>query len=80
MSASLEFLVPKAESDTFNAAVYRFVELKQPGITDDLMILQSEPFGPVDRKNVTLWSDGALQDFVQFWSVFRRGPIPIGWA
>lgn len=69
--ASLEFMVPKAESEAFNTAVYRFVELRAAREGDDFSMLQSDPFGPVDRKKVTLWSDAALMDFTSFWASFR---------
>jgi hypothetical protein len=69
--ASLEFMVPKAESEAFNTAVYRFLEMRAEAVDDHLSMLQSDPFGPVDRKKVTLWSDAALLDFTSFWASFR---------
>jgi hypothetical protein len=69
---SLEFMVPKAETEAFNTAVYRFLELRLNTVTDDVMMLKTEPMGPVDRKTVTLWSAPAMQDFTAYWSSFRR--------
>ena len=66
---SLEFMIPKAESEAFNTAVYRFLELRCGD--DDFSMLQSDPFGPVDRKKVTLWSEAALMDFTGFWADCR---------
>jgi hypothetical protein len=69
--ASLEFMVPKAESEAFNTAVYRFIELRSAAVGEHLPMLQSDPHGPVDRKKVTLWDDAALMDFTSFWASFR---------
>lgn len=69
--ASLEFMVPKAESEAFNTAVYRFLELRADLERDHLSMLQSDPYGPVDRKKVTLWSDAALLEFTSYWAAFR---------
>jgi hypothetical protein len=69
--ATLEFMVPTAESEAFNTAVYRFLELKLGVIGDDIL-LESAPFGPVHRKRITLWSDAALLDFTEFWSGSRK--------
>ena len=71
MSATLEFMVPKADSEAFNTAVYLYLELKLGSVRGDAMV-ESAPFGPVERKRVTLWSDEALLDFTQFWSQARR--------
>lgn len=78
---SLEFMVPTAESEAFNTAVYRFLELRSAAADEGFSMLQSDPFGPVDRKKVTLWSEAALMEFTAFWSSFRASlkPVHEGW-
>jgi hypothetical protein len=86
MTLPLEFMVPKAESNAFDTALYRFVEMKQDRYSDDLVMLTTEPYGIVDRKLVTLWSMAALTEFTQFWSAYRRSPVlrgrptPLRWG
>lgn len=71
MTTTLEFMVPKAESEAFNTAVYRFIEMRVSALSDDVVKVRSEPLGPVERKEVTLWSDAAMHDFTVFWSSVR---------
>jgi hypothetical protein len=72
MSATVEFLVPAADSDAFNSAVYNFIEARVSALEDELAVLRSEPLGLVDRKTLTLWDDVAISDFVAFWANRRR--------
>ena len=78
MAAVMEFMVPKADDEAFNTAVYRFLELRRGAAGDGEAILTSEPFGPVVRKQLTLPSDAEMMDFTGFWSAFRRErPTPV---
>jgi len=67
-----------AEADQFSAALYRFLELHSPSLAeDDTVVIESFPFGLLERKRVKLWSPTAAADFVRFWrkcaSTERRG-------
>ncbi len=70
--SSLELMVPKAESELFNTAVWRFAEMRLSACGDGLIAIRSEPFGPVDRKQLELWSDAALTEFIAYWQDVRR--------
>ena len=59
MTATLDFMVLRAQSETFNTALYRFLELRQGPVLDVPAMLKSEPHGPVHKKTVTLWNDDA---------------------
>lgn len=72
MSAKLEFMIPKADSEAFNTAVYRFMEIRRGAAGDGEYKLTSEPFGPVERKTVSLGDDDELQGFALYWSAYRR--------
>lgn len=78
MAAVMEFMVPKADDEAFNTAVYRFLELRPEAAGDGEAMLTSEPFGPVVRKQLTLPSDAEMIDFTGYWSAFRRErPAPV---
>ncbi|HTK33858.1 MAG TPA: hypothetical protein VL358_01055 [Caulobacteraceae bacterium] len=69
--ATFEVTVERGhEAESFNTALYRFVELKRSSLDDSLLALVTEPLGPKERKRVTLWSDAAAQDFQTFWRLY----------
>lgn len=69
---SSEFIILRTRSEPFNTAVYRFLEKQRGAAGDSSTDLKSEPFGPLHRKTLTLWSDQALLDFSLFWAGFQR--------
>jgi hypothetical protein len=59
-----------SESERFNDAFYRFLELNciaPRQFEERCGLLTSTPIGPREEKVVTLWSREALGEFVQFW-------------
>ncbi len=57
-----------AEAERFTAAIYRFLELNARRLTDnETVMIESFPFGALERKRVTLWSAAAVRDFQRFW-------------
>jgi len=59
------------EAEQFNAAVYRFLDLNARNLTDaETIVIESFPFGELERKRVTLWSVAAVAEFHRFWRVF----------
>ncbi|MEO6340217.1 MAG: hypothetical protein ABIO39_09285 [Caulobacteraceae bacterium] len=60
-----------AEAERFTAAIYRFLELNARRLTDnETIVIESFPFGGLERKRVTLWSTAAVADFQRFWRTF----------
>ena len=74
MSSTIEVVVPAYQSETFNTAVYRFLEIQGGAQGDDLLMLRSEPLGQIERKEVTLWSEAAASAFAAFWPAIPRAP------
>ena len=59
------------EAEQFNAAVYRFLDLNARNLTDaETIVIESFPFGELERKRVTLWSVAAVAEFHRFWRAF----------
>ena len=59
------------EAERFTAAVYRFLELHARRLTGaETIMIESFPFGGLERKRVTLWSATAVADFHRFWRAF----------
>ena len=57
-----------AEAERFTAAIYRFLELNARRLADsETVVIESFPFGDLERKRVTLWSTTAVADFHRFW-------------
>jgi hypothetical protein len=79
---TLEFMIPRAESEAFNKAVYRFLELRRSVVGDDEFKLTSEPFGPVHRKHLVLANALELREFTLYWAAVRRElkrPLTLRW-
>jgi hypothetical protein len=68
-----EVIVPRQQSEIFNTAVYRFLEARLT-TTDDLVKLHTEPRGELIKKEVTLWSHAAVEDFARYWASFPKRP------
>jgi len=74
--ARYEVLVARRESEIFNTAVYRFIEI-QTGIGgDELVKVHTEPHGEFEKKELTLWSEDAVRDFAAFWNGFSKPAGP----
>jgi hypothetical protein len=50
------------EAERMTLAFFRFLEL-HGGADDRHATMQTEPFGSLERRTITLWSEQALEDF-----------------
>ena len=72
-------VAPGAEARRFDSAFYRFLESHSGAIESAACCsLHTLPQGETELKIVTLWSNGAIDSFAQFWRGHRPKRAMLG--